>query len=88
MKLNSLVLFRCHIRVRLLRLPQFTCTLHPPAKFFLKFRGPKLGCTLDLMAHQIRVNTVFVSKCIKTEKHGQCRKFKKMQVRLTILHFY
>ena len=48
MKLNSLVLFRCHIQVRLLRLLQFMCALHSRAKcFFFKFRGPKLGCALD-----------------------------------------
>ena len=47
MKLNSLVLVRCQIQARLLRLPQFTCALHSRAKFLLKFRGPKLGCTLD-----------------------------------------
>ena len=51
MKLNSLVLFRCHIQVCLSRLPQFVCVLHSGAKCFLKFRGPKLGCTLDSMAH-------------------------------------
>ena len=50
MKLNSLVLFRCHIQVRLLRLLQFTWALHSRAKCFLKFRGPELGCALDLMA--------------------------------------
>jgi hypothetical protein len=58
MKLNSLVLFRCHIQVRLLRLPQFTCALHLRAKCFLNFRGPKLRCALDSMAHWIRVNMV------------------------------
>ena len=47
MKLNFLVLFRCHIQVRLLKLPQFTCAIHSRAKCFLKFRGPKLGCALD-----------------------------------------
>ena len=48
MKLNSVVLFRCHIQVFLLRSPQFTCALHLRAKFFFfKLRGPKLGCALD-----------------------------------------
>ena len=51
MKLNSLVLFRCHIQVGFLRLLQFTCALHSQAKCFLEFRGPKLGGTLGLMAH-------------------------------------
>ena len=65
MKLNSLMLFRCHIQVRLLRLPQFTRALHSWAKCFLKFRGPKLGCALDSMAHYIRVNTVLAGGKIK-----------------------
>ena len=59
MKLNSLVLFRCHIQVCLLRLLQFTRALHLRAECFSKFRGPKLGCALDSMVHQICVSTVF-----------------------------
>ena len=41
---SSLVLFRCHIQVRLLRLLQFTCALHSRAKcFFLNLEVQNLG---------------------------------------------
>ena len=41
MKLNSLVLFRCHIQVCLLRLPQLMCALHSQAECFFKIQRSK-----------------------------------------------
>ena len=72
MKLNSLVLVRCHIQVRLLRLPLFTCTLDSQTKCFLKFRGPKLGCALDSVTHQICVNMVYISDIQQQEPDFLC----------------
>ena len=36
--------------------------------FFFKLRCPKLGCTLDSMAHYIRINMVY-SYCSLSPKH-------------------